>query len=72
MFIYKYKAIKVWLNKKRRINMKSKIMVTLDKDTLQNFDKMLEARMIPRSRFFERAMKNELEHWTMIGDKNGL
>jgi len=52
--------------------MKSKIMVTLDKDTLQNFDKMLEARMIPRSRFFERAMKNELEHWTMIGDKNGL
>ncbi|AFV24595.1 hypothetical protein Mpsy_2391 [Methanolobus psychrophilus R15] len=52
--------------------MKSKIMITVDESTLESFDEMLQLRMIPRSRFFERAMKNELENWAMKGDKNGL
>lgn len=43
--------------------MSKKIMVSIDEQILNKFDRMAEERCMTRSKFVANAMKNEVEKW---------
>lgn len=45
-------------------NLKKQITITVDADTLDTIDNILEGKMIARSKYFNKLMKDDLKNWT--------
>jgi metal-responsive CopG/Arc/MetJ family transcriptional regulator len=41
--------------------MKSRILVTIDKKTLEQFDELIRPTMVPRSRYVSKMMEDKVE-----------